>query len=132
MSYRGAKVAWENVCLPKREGGLGIKDVDSWNKAATLKHLWHLCQALGTVTGCLHQLCLVQLGQDLSYQKQEHLGTKVIWRMLLGLEKNDEAEALGSGQGHPSYWEWQVHLLVVRQLAPFRPPCHQIWQALHC
>lgn len=43
LSYRGAKVAWENVCLPKREGGLGIKDVDSWNKAATLKHLWHLC-----------------------------------------------------------------------------------------
>lgn len=33
--------------------------------------------------------------------------------MLLGLEKNDEAEALGSGQGHPSYWEWQVHLLQV-------------------
>ncbi|KAK3218473.1 hypothetical protein Dsin_012443 [Dipteronia sinensis] len=27
-----AKVAWSDICLPKNEGGLGIKDLISWNK----------------------------------------------------------------------------------------------------
>ena len=29
----GCKVAWESLCVPKEEGGLGIKDMGLWNKA---------------------------------------------------------------------------------------------------
>lgn len=32
------KVAWDVVTLPKEEGGLGLKDVITWNKALILKH----------------------------------------------------------------------------------------------
>lgn len=39
----GAKVAWECVCLPKKEGGLGVKNMELWNRAALLKHIWHIC-----------------------------------------------------------------------------------------
>ena len=39
----GARVAWDRVCLPKEEGGLGIKTLEHWNKAAIVKHLWLLC-----------------------------------------------------------------------------------------
>ncbi|KAK3193372.1 hypothetical protein Dsin_024682 [Dipteronia sinensis] len=49
LSYAGvdgnckwAKVAWSNICLPKNEGGLGIKDVMSWNKALMIRHIWNL------------------------------------------------------------------------------------------
>ena len=42
----GAKVAWSSVCLPKEEGGLGIKSVECWNKAAISKHLWAVCSNL--------------------------------------------------------------------------------------
>jgi hypothetical protein len=43
MRTTGAKVAWDQVCLPKKEGGLGIKSITEWNKIALLKHIWNLC-----------------------------------------------------------------------------------------
>jgi len=36
-------VAWDQVCLPKKEGGLRIKRITEWNKIALLKHIWNLC-----------------------------------------------------------------------------------------
>ena len=42
MSHTGAKVAWHYLCYPLKEGGLGIKSLSTWNKAATMKHIWHL------------------------------------------------------------------------------------------
>ncbi|KAK4390249.1 hypothetical protein Sango_2088200 [Sesamum angolense] len=40
-SDRGyAKVAWNQVCLPLDEGGLGIRDVQALNYALMSKHLW--------------------------------------------------------------------------------------------
>ncbi|KAK1582899.1 hypothetical protein Q3G72_019353 [Acer saccharum] len=39
---RGPKVAWADICLPKNEGGLDIKDLISWNKALMIRHLWNL------------------------------------------------------------------------------------------
>ncbi|GFZ05002.1 hypothetical protein Acr_17g0005740 [Actinidia rufa] len=32
LKHTGAKVSWEDVSLPRNEGGLGIKDVAIWNK----------------------------------------------------------------------------------------------------
>ncbi|GJZ76828.1 putative RNA-directed DNA polymerase [Tanacetum coccineum] len=37
-----AKVAWEVVCLPKGEGGLGIRRLDLFNKALMAAHVWKL------------------------------------------------------------------------------------------
>lgn len=36
------KVAWVNVCKPKKEGGLGIKSLDRWNVALLSKQIWRL------------------------------------------------------------------------------------------
>ncbi|KAM6587484.1 hypothetical protein CsatA_010089 [Cannabis sativa] len=33
-------VAWENICQPKKAGGLGIIKIEEWNKAATCKYIW--------------------------------------------------------------------------------------------
>lgn len=30
------------LCAPKNEGGLGLKRVGEWNKAAAMKHFWNL------------------------------------------------------------------------------------------
>lgn len=35
-------IAWHTVCLPKAEGGLGVKQMVQWNKAALCKQLWKL------------------------------------------------------------------------------------------
>ena len=37
-----AKVAWNQICVPNREGGLGLKRVNDWNKASMLRHTWNL------------------------------------------------------------------------------------------
>lgn len=43
LSKGGAKVAWDSLCPPYKEGGLGFRDVEAWNRAAMVKHIWHLC-----------------------------------------------------------------------------------------
>lgn len=42
LTPTGAKVAWTSLCYPLQEGGLGIKSMKTWNKAALLKHVWRL------------------------------------------------------------------------------------------
>ncbi|GJW47654.1 hypothetical protein Tco_0079300 [Tanacetum coccineum] len=42
LSRGKAKVAWEVVCLPKKEGGLGIRRLDHFNKALMVSHIWKL------------------------------------------------------------------------------------------
>nr|GEV12936.1 hypothetical protein [Tanacetum cinerariifolium] len=37
-----SKVAWEVVWLPKKEGGLGVKRLDIFNKALMSSHIWKL------------------------------------------------------------------------------------------
>ena len=39
------KVSWEDICCPKREGGLSIRRVEDWNKAAMMRHLWAVCSS---------------------------------------------------------------------------------------
>ncbi|KAL0329413.1 UNVERIFIED_CONTAM: Retrovirus-related Pol polyprotein from type-1 retrotransposable element R2 [Sesamum radiatum] len=39
-----AKVAWEQVCRQKEEGGLGFRNILVMNQALMLKHLWKLIQ----------------------------------------------------------------------------------------
>lgn len=38
----GAKISWVNVCKPRNEGGLGIKNLVEWNNTQLLMHFWKL------------------------------------------------------------------------------------------
>ncbi|XP_058208177.1 uncharacterized protein LOC131321190 [Rhododendron vialii] len=42
LKKSGAKVSWEHPCTPVKEGGLGFKSLEIWNKAAVAKHIWFL------------------------------------------------------------------------------------------
>ena len=37
-----AKIKWESVCLPKEEGGLGLRRVKDLNDSNDMKHVWNL------------------------------------------------------------------------------------------
>jgi len=39
-----AKVAWKKVCLPKHEGGLGIRRIGDMNKGLMVMNIWRLIQ----------------------------------------------------------------------------------------
>lgn len=38
-----AKVSWKDVCLPKNEGGLGLRPLKEINTVHSLKLIWRLC-----------------------------------------------------------------------------------------
>ncbi|GKD14646.1 hypothetical protein Tco_1199053 [Tanacetum coccineum] len=48
LGYQGimrkgkANVAWEDVFRPKKEGGLGLRRLDEFNKALMISHVWKL------------------------------------------------------------------------------------------
>ncbi|KAK6143840.1 hypothetical protein DH2020_024188 [Rehmannia glutinosa] len=37
-----AHIAWTTICLPKDEGGLGIRDLQAWNHSLLAKTLWNI------------------------------------------------------------------------------------------
>lgn len=41
-SRAAARISWENFCLPRSEGGFGLRDVQLWNKTLLLKLIWLL------------------------------------------------------------------------------------------
>jgi hypothetical protein len=49
LTPTGAKVAWASLCYPKSEGGLGIKRIKDWNKAAILKLVWRILMESSSV-----------------------------------------------------------------------------------
>lgn len=48
--HHTARVSWEVVIRPKCEGGLGIKNLDIWNKACCLKLIWLLFFQSGSLS----------------------------------------------------------------------------------
>ena len=42
LSKGKAKVAWKSICKPKKEGGLGLKDLSEWNEVLLVKILWNI------------------------------------------------------------------------------------------
>ncbi|XP_028063697.1 uncharacterized protein LOC114266935 [Camellia sinensis] len=42
LRKHSAKIAWDKICVPKNEGGLGLKSLEVWNMAAITKHIWFL------------------------------------------------------------------------------------------
>lgn len=65
---------WDKASLPKQqEGGLEIRNLEVWNRAAMIKHIWHTSVLIRTT---------VQLGQnrlDETKQREKLLGAEETW-----------------------------------------------------
>lgn len=44
-----ARVSWSTICLPKAEGGLGLKDMVIYNQACVMRNLWSLFSRSGSL-----------------------------------------------------------------------------------
>nr|GFC55741.1 reverse transcriptase domain, reverse transcriptase zinc-binding domain protein [Tanacetum cinerariifolium] len=49
MKKGRANVTWEVVCLPKDEGGLGLRQLDHFNKDIMVTHIWKLLSLKGSL-----------------------------------------------------------------------------------
>ena len=50
IAILGEEQEWDGkICLPKAEGGLGLKDILSWNKACMIQHIWQIFSKAGTM-----------------------------------------------------------------------------------
>ncbi|GJX44527.1 RNA-directed DNA polymerase, eukaryota, reverse transcriptase zinc-binding domain protein, partial [Tanacetum coccineum] len=81
-----AKIAWKNICKPKDQGGLGLKNLHIWNKALLAKHVWNIATKKDSLwVKCVHSV---------------KLRGKNIWE--ISADVNDS-------------WEWR-NLLCIRDL----------------
>ena len=49
LDNASAKVAWDSLCYPKCEGGLGIRGLSSWNTVFGIKLIWMLYFRAGSI-----------------------------------------------------------------------------------
>lgn len=49
FSSKPGYAAWEKVCAAKKEGGLGIRNIQVWNIAALGKFVWEIARKQDTM-----------------------------------------------------------------------------------
>ncbi|KAG7595163.1 Endonuclease/exonuclease/phosphatase superfamily [Arabidopsis thaliana x Arabidopsis arenosa] len=84
---KGSKVSWAQSCLPKSEGGLGLRRFSEWNKTLCLRLIWLLFNHNGSLWA--------------SWHRHHHLRNKSFW-------------AVAASPSDP--WSWKM-LLNLRPLA---------------
>ena len=85
-------VKWENVCLPKREGGLGIKQLVQFHRAALGKHLWDVISNANTLWSRWAQAAYLK-GQSI-WQVKAKGDSPWSWRKLLKLRESFKEHVL--------------------------------------
>ncbi|GKV04889.1 hypothetical protein SLEP1_g16984 [Rubroshorea leprosula] len=100
-------VAWDDVCVPRKEGGLGVKQLLHWNKAALGKLVWNICQ---------HQESLwVKWAQVVLFRGENFWKVKIpadcawTWRQVLKLRpllKNIIWMQVGDGRQVSLFCDW--------------------------
>lgn len=80
-----ALIAWGSCCVPKIQGGLGLKNIFTLNRALLLKRCWDVASRVSCSAIFLHDRFLLDGLQPLSYYKKSSvwIGLKKLWPVLL-------------------------------------------------
>lgn len=78
-----AKVAWKTVTLPKKEGGLGLRDICLWNKTLCLNLIWRLFTAKDSLWASWVKEYKIKGGNFWAIDASK--ATSSPWRSLLSL-----------------------------------------------
>ncbi|CAA7020368.1 unnamed protein product [Microthlaspi erraticum] len=103
-SSRGAKVAWSTVCLPKSEGGLGLRSFSKWNKTLCMRFIWLLFSDNVTLWSLWHKHHYIR-GASF-WNLKENATSSASWNSILRLRpeaKHFINVVLGNGL-KASFW----------------------------
>ncbi|XP_056848360.1 uncharacterized protein LOC130498784 [Raphanus sativus] len=78
-----AKVDWNTVCLPKEEGGLGLRNFTTWNHVLCLKFIWLILSKSPSLWVDWHQS--VHLNEESFWTIEASAADSWAWRKLLDL-----------------------------------------------
>ena len=82
---KGAKVQWKYICHPKSEGGLGLKDILSWNEACIMQNIWAIIsRAVSIWIAWIHAYVLK--GRDF-WNVQGAMNSSWSWKKILKLRE---------------------------------------------
>lgn len=84
LKKHGAKIAWEKLCAPKNEGGLGFKSLEVWNRAVVAKHIWYLFSGGGQSMWCQWVKSYLLKGRSF-WKVKIPSDPSWVWRKLLSL-----------------------------------------------
>jgi len=92
-----AKVAWNDVCFPKKEGGLGLKNLEVWNRISILRHIWNLFACASSIWIAWIKMYLlkgrsfwsVNIPQDCSWCWRSLLKLRNVVRNFISFEVGD-------------------------------------------
>lgn len=82
LNPRKAKISWDVVCTPKREGGLGLRPLKEANLVSCLKLVWRLTSQKTSLWVQWVQGNLIQNGNFWTVKENTSLGSWM-WRKLL-------------------------------------------------
>ncbi|GKC98845.1 hypothetical protein Tco_1169120 [Tanacetum coccineum] len=83
LSKGKAKVAWKSICLPKQQGGLGLKNQSVWNEVLMSKHLWNL--ACNKESLWVKWMNVVRLKGKSIWEIKVEANSSCGWKQILGL-----------------------------------------------
>ena len=83
FTAKGARVNWKDVCHPRSEGGLGLKDMASWNKACIMQNIWAIICKAGSIWIAWVEAYMLK-GRDF-WQVSASNNSSWNWRKLLQL-----------------------------------------------
>ncbi|XP_033134016.1 uncharacterized protein LOC117127540 [Brassica rapa] len=101
-----AKIAWSTVCLPKKEGGLGLRDFETWNKTLCLKLIWMLYTPNPSLWASW--IRKYKIGDESFWSLEAKKAGSWTWRSLLNLRpiaSNFLKANLGNGQKISFWWD---------------------------
>ncbi|XP_048624020.1 uncharacterized protein LOC125592699 [Brassica napus] len=102
-SHNSKRVAWDTVTLTKSQGGLGIKDLNTWNTACCLKLIWMLFFRAGSgwvawfkevvLEGSIHNYWTTKPSTSFSWLANKLLKLKTIVYPLIKLRLQNGTSA---------------------------------------
>ncbi|KAK4391599.1 hypothetical protein Sango_1937700 [Sesamum angolense] len=125
-----APVAWEDICHPKEEGGLGIRHIQSWNVALLARVLWNIhCKADNLWAKWVNEVYL--RGSSL-WDWQPKKGDSPLLRRLAGIRDRiiTDFGSTDTAIRHITEWTDSKGLVTSKAYEYFRPKLpRQPWKA---